>query len=399
MSNRSAIRPKLHDCSGDLSKRWFVYYSYLNPATGKMKRFKRYDGFNDLSSVDARLKHAEALISQINRKFDSGWNPFQDNERFLYKNVSSTIVEVGDIGNPIATPEFTIEYFLNYSLERKRGEIREISFASYYSQIQVFLRWLRKCKLDNYDIGQLSRNHMENFLNDLKKAGRNNTTRNSYHTNLKGLFKILNDQQVIKANPFEKINSLPQNKQSKKAFSKAQIQAIKENITEKEPQLWLFIQAMYYTCIRPRELRYLKLCDVSVDEGKIFIRSEISKNKKSQYVTIPMPFKQQLNALTLDRYPGNYFLFGKRGIPGLFPCCRNHFYNIHREILKSLEFSSDYSLYSWKHTGVKEAVKNGVPLKEIQLQLRHHSLDQVDQYLRSLGIVECEGIKNQFPVI
>jgi integrase len=399
MSNRSAIRPKLHDCNGDLSKRWFVYYSYLNPATGKMKRFKRYDGFNDLASVEARLKHAEALISQINRKFDSGWNPFQDNERFLYKNVSSTIVEVGDIGNPTTTPEFTIEYFLNYSLERKRDEIRQISFASYYSQIQVFQRWLTKCGLDKYDIGQLSKSHMENFLNDLKKSGRNNTTRNSYHTNLKGLFRILIDEQVIKVNPFEKINSLPQNKQSKKAFTKAQILSIKQSITAKEPQLWLFIQAMYYTCIRPRELRYLKLYDINIDEGKIFIRSEISKNKKSQYVTIPTPFKQQLIALKLDCYPGDYFLFGKKGIPCPHAWCRNHFYNLHHEILKSLEFSSDYSLYSWKHTGVKEAVKNGVPLKEIQLQLRHHSLDQVDQYLRSLGINECEGIKNQFPVI
>ena len=30
--------PTIYDANGDLSKRWYVYFSYRNPETGKLKR-------------------------------------------------------------------------------------------------------------------------------------------------------------------------------------------------------------------------------------------------------------------------------------------------------------------------------------------------------------------------
>jgi hypothetical protein len=32
--------PKIYDAKGDLSKRWYVYFYYRNPETGKMKKQK-----------------------------------------------------------------------------------------------------------------------------------------------------------------------------------------------------------------------------------------------------------------------------------------------------------------------------------------------------------------------
>ena len=34
------ILPKLNDAGGDLSKKWFIYYSVRDPRTDKMKRFR-----------------------------------------------------------------------------------------------------------------------------------------------------------------------------------------------------------------------------------------------------------------------------------------------------------------------------------------------------------------------
>ncbi|MCX6269628.1 MAG: hypothetical protein NTU44_00125 [Bacteroidetes bacterium] len=39
-----------------------------------------------------------------------------------------------------------------------------------------------------------------------------------------------------------------------------------------------------------------------------------------------------------------------------------------------------------KHTGAVEASKY-IPVKDLQMQLRHHSLDQVDAYLRQMKAV------------
>lgn len=58
-----------------------------------------------------------------------------------------------------------------------------------------------------------------------------------------------------------------------------------------------------------------------------------------------------------------------------------------------------YSFYSLKHTGVVRAVKAGVNIKEIQLQLRHHSLDMVNEYLKNLGVFDLEDIELKLPAL
>lgn len=45
------------------------------------------------------------------------------------------------------------------------------------------------------------------------------------------------------------------------------------------------------------------------------------------------------------------------------------------------------------------AVKHGIHVKDLQLQLRHHSLDMVNEYLKNLGVMDSESLLNRFPGI
>ena len=36
--NKNYSNPKIYTASGDLKKRWYVYFSYRNPETGRLKR-------------------------------------------------------------------------------------------------------------------------------------------------------------------------------------------------------------------------------------------------------------------------------------------------------------------------------------------------------------------------
>ena len=36
--------PKIYNANGDIKKRWYVYFSYRNPATGKLQRLKNIYG-------------------------------------------------------------------------------------------------------------------------------------------------------------------------------------------------------------------------------------------------------------------------------------------------------------------------------------------------------------------
>ena len=75
---------------------------------------------------------------------------------------------------------------------------------------------------------------------------------------------------------------------------------------------------------------------------------------------------------------------------------RRRFHNV----LEVLGFDTKlYNVYSWKHSGAVDCVKAGISIKELQLQLRHHSLDQVDEYLRQLGLIDLMGLKTNFPKI
>jgi len=57
-----------------------------------------------------------------------------------------------------------------------------------------------------------------------------------------------------------------------------------------------------------------------------------------------------------------------------------------RKLVKELNLGKDYTLYSWKHSGVVAAYNAGVDIKTIQGQCRHQGLEQTDIYLKSLGL-------------
>ncbi|MFT4094528.1 MAG: site-specific integrase, partial [Niabella sp.] len=158
-------------------------------------------------------------------------------------------------------------------------------------------------------------------------------------------------------------------------FTDDQIQKIKNAVMPRE--LWLCIQLLYYCFIRPGESRLLKIGDLNIQYGFIEIPAEVSKNKKTQKVSIPVPLRSSLEYLS--KYPDNYYLLGFEGIPSIDPIPEKRLYHIHKRILSNVEIYGRYSLYSWKHTGVVKAVKAGINIKDLQMQLRHHSLDMVSQ--------------------
>jgi len=48
---REFILPKIHIFNKDISIQWFVSYSFIEPDTGIMIRFKHYKGINDRETL------------------------------------------------------------------------------------------------------------------------------------------------------------------------------------------------------------------------------------------------------------------------------------------------------------------------------------------------------------
>lgn len=84
-----AIPPKVNTCGGDLSKKWFVYYSIKNPQTGKMERFKDYKGLHKFKTFNERLKAANIKAEEYLDKIGNGWTPFEDTSNAIYEYITS----------------------------------------------------------------------------------------------------------------------------------------------------------------------------------------------------------------------------------------------------------------------------------------------------------------------
>ena len=75
-----------------LSKEWFVYYSYRDPKSGKLKRQSHIKaGANRHKTMRSRLSVLKTLQRNLFLLLENGFNPYEDNtankERFLGKTI------------------------------------------------------------------------------------------------------------------------------------------------------------------------------------------------------------------------------------------------------------------------------------------------------------------------
>ncbi len=337
---------KVNNAGGDLTKQWFVYYNVEG------KRYKKYGKINSFHTKAARMRAAKELILVLvdipvtikikkDKLFEELYEYLEDNKGFWRKKTYQSVKSKLDV-----------------LFEKVNGKLTQV-------RIQKFFKWL--------------------------SVNRSMTTYNHYHQILKFLLKGINKTQLLDGIRRVKAHKIPA-----LYFQKHQVNRLKKYISEHDPQLWLFIKFIFYTFIRPGEIRQLRVNDVLFEEAKIIVRANVSKNKKQQYVAIPNHFINDLEHLKYLS-PNDYIFKSKRDFSK--PIGINTMSSRHRKILNKLGFGIEYKLYSWKHTGAVFFIQNGGRVKELQIQLRHHSLDQVDAYLRQMGITDLDDLRINFPEI
>lgn len=198
--------------------------------------------------------------------------------------------------------------------------------------------------------------------------------------NIVGRVKVMTnkllDRELIKHNPFLKL-TMPKVVETEKnsSFSPDHIKQLKEYTLKHEPFMWLVFQFIYYTYMRPVEIGRLKVGHIDLTGDKIHVTGDISKNRKNQTIELPSPLKKEL-VKYINTAPKDYFLFTAELCPGQNKISDSFFGKHFLKIREALGFDDKHTLYSWKHTGVIQAYKNGVDIKAIQLQCRHHSINQ-----------------------
>jgi integrase len=349
---KKIFTPVLNTIDNDLTARWYIQHYEPIKNTDQSKRVIKY------------------IPLKLNEK-----------ERYIFAS------------NYIASLEKKIESkktFFDTLLDHVKINNRKKTYSSYQTTIKYFTHFLGK-----KDPLYITEVDILNFKIYLKDRGCSLNTIAKYNNTIHAIYNKAIELNLIDKNIVPKIKLQARSPVSKCPFTDNQIMKLKETIIEHNKQLYTAVQLLFYCFIRPGEMRLLKIKNINFELSYIEIPGTISKNKKTEKVVIP----NQLNNLLeyLKNYDSNNYILSKKNEPGSEPVSEKWINTEHRKCLKKCGVIGNYSFYSWKHTGVIKCVQSKMNMRDIQSQLRHHSLDQLSEYLKDLGVMQSIDLKVNYP--
>ena len=393
------ILPKLCTCKNDPEKQWFVFYSVRDPRTGKMVRFRHYDGFVDLP-VKARIEHGKQLIDHYTSRLRSGWTPFADDIKTIYTDHIDykTVAEM--YGNKRSANN-NIRVWISKFLEDIQPGIRHTSYITYQSKMRIFVLWLEREKIALNDISTINNevvNQFFRYLIDDRKLSK--ISIGKYTELLSNAFKYFLKQKRIPYNPVYDIPLCNRiNDQAPRPISRIDIEPFKKEIT-KDPELWLAVMFEYYCALRPGyEIREMKIKDLDLVAGTVRVTRERAKNHRERIVTIPLQLLQELRSYNLQSYDREFYIFGKGGLPGHLFIGKNKLNYKFNKIRTKLKMPREYKFYSWKHTAAIELDENKIPLMDISRHYGHTSISITNEYMKNKKAGVSTAIRDKYSTL
>lgn len=368
-------QPTIYDANGDLKKRWYVYYSFRNPATDKLERQTPiYSGVNNFKKLKERREAIKILCKAVETILENGFNPYEDN------------ISVDE------TKKYNVSDAITFALELKKSTLKENSYRDFRIRIKSFEKWLLENGFENRYITSVNKKTVMNFLN-VVLSNTSPKNRNNTRSNLSMFFQALEDNEIISDNFVKKINVLKATPERNKTYSIKQEKDIFENLNENDSLMLLFIKFISYNHLRPVEVVRLKIKDINIKERLIYVRA---KNQPVKTKIIPEILLNELP--DLSSFSPDSYLFTPNGIGQEWSTNetdkRNYFSKRFKKVKDALNLGEDYGLYSFRHTFItklyKELVKNSTPFEaksKLMLITGHTTMTALEKYLRDIDAV------------
>lgn len=402
MKTKVAILPKLYDANGDIRKKWFVYFSYRNPADNVMTRFRVFEGFGTIFTKKERYAHAEKMIALYTAKINQGWNPFEEDPRGAVYDDNLRYANIARVFKSARATNKTFNYFSNLFLPEVKGMAPK-TYSNYVSKFRIFQSWLEANGYEGNDMDTITPEIMQKFflhlINDEKLA---RITVKKYQHMLERLFNWCVANKHLRKSPMENLpDTTRRNDQAPRPIHEADIDVLVKKIRETDPQLWLTVQLEYYCFLRPgKEIRFARVGWFDLARSVVSVPAELVKTGDAKTVIIPDQLRDTLmNDWKLHLFPRDFFVIGQNGQPGPQPVGNNNLRNRFNIIRDALQLPTSYKLYSWKHTGNVRTAKAGISMYDRQQQNGHQSMRSTEEYLKNKIGFYSEDIEQNFPTL
>ena len=350
---------------------WLIVYYAKDPQSDKLVRFR--NRVPKMSNKKERLRFAQKMIDTLNEQLYSGWSPYMGN-----------LTEVKTI-------DYCFDYYLKtLSKELSDGVKRKSTCDNYKHFITAFTEYLSIYQKNVKFISDISTLICDHFLDRIyiekEKSAR---TYNFYLMCMRTFFNFCFSKGFIKESPVKNTKTKSIKEKTRVVLNekeKAKLALLKEE----NFHFYVFCMTTYYCFIRPNELKKLKVENVNIEKNYITIPSSISKNRKTENVTIPNIFIEELKE-HIGKASKDLFLFGKKFVPGK-QAVTNLFYHW-ENVRKKYGFRKEVQFYSLKDTGITDMLNAGVPAIKVRDQARHSDLKITEIYTARNNSAD-ETVKN-----
>jgi len=153
--------PKIYTGSNDLSKRWYVYFSYRNPQTGKLKRQPPvYGEANKLKTKTARLEYLTTIRSVLSSMLKKGYSPYEDaqiTDKRIEAREKQQIICVTKNQIDSQRKEYTVKEALEFAFKQRSPSWKKKSATTLVGHYNSFMEWLEENKLLDHNIKDLKK--------------------------------------------------------------------------------------------------------------------------------------------------------------------------------------------------------------------------------------------------
>ncbi len=350
-------KPKIFDNGGEIEKgvRWYVYYSYVNPKTGKMVRQPNiYMKANSrFKSKKGRKDFLIKVRDRLDELLSSGWSPYipEENKR---EDIRSCY---------------------NFALEHKKKLIAPRTYTDYKSRMNRFVDYLERKGFAR--VKEINRSVCQNYLNEMLKTS---SPRNVNNTRiaLSAITKVLVNNDLAEKNYFKTIENLKSKPKRNKIYTPEEVERI-FNYLEGEQSL--FVKFVYFGFLRP-----LECC--RLDRNSFDFKAQTMElQTKTEMVKIKIVPDVLINEIDKN-FTGLLF---KDSTALTAEDRRDHFTKQFAKVKKALNLHKDQTIYSFRHTAITKVYrelrkKHGVTetLEKLMLITGHSSIKGLKNYLRTI---------------